>query len=147
MGKRIITWKRVIICLTAIILIGLGFLVAWSLLISSPCSPESDRVEIDNFIGRQIEMILDDDYYRNLYDFIVVYEETDVHPAGIIIRQNPAAGRTVPASQDGVALVHLYVATTLSANTPRAEDSEYERLRVPIPSSLHESVEYLNELL
>ena len=111
MRKRIITWKRAIICLTAIILIGFGFLAAWSLLLSSPCSPEPDRVEIDNFVGRQIEMILDDDHYLNLYDFIVVYEETDVYPAGIIIRQNPFAGRSVAVDQDGVVRVSLLVAT------------------------------------
>jgi len=36
---------------------------------------------------------------------------------------------------------------TPSASIPRTEVSEYERPRVPIPSSLHESFEYLNELL
>jgi len=111
MGKRIITWKRAIVCLTAIILIGFGLLVTWSLLLPGHRPPEPERVEIDNFIGRQIEMILGDDHYQNFYEFIVVYEETDLHPAGTIIRQNPAAGRTVLASQDGMSLVRLYVAT------------------------------------
>ena len=111
MRKRIITWKRVIVCLTAIILLGFGLLVTWFWMLPPARPPEPERIEIENFVGLQVDDVLQNRTFLEEYDFVIEYEETDDYPAGFIIRQSPAAGRLVMASQDGVLRVHLHVAT------------------------------------
>ena len=112
MQKRIITWKRAFICLAAINLIGFAWLVVSPLFFMVLCAPEPERVEIADFVGLQIDEVseMENRNFFGKYDFIVVYEETEAPPAGSIIRQSPAAGRSVAINNDGVVPVTLYVA-------------------------------------
>jgi len=80
-------------------------------MIIQPLFAPAQRVEVDNFFNLHIESVMNDPDFRERYNFTTVYEATNAHPEGFVIRQSPLAGRPVNVDADGRVRVTLTVAT------------------------------------
>jgi len=107
------------------------FIFLWNFIIADIVRPENPRRDVDNFVGRNIEVVLANTYYIEHYDFVIEYDETDLQPEGTIIRQTPAAGRPVAPGSDGLIRVTLTVAAPSSAMAmPDLTNMTYEEAQV-----------------
>ncbi|MCL2563328.1 MAG: hypothetical protein FWE08_04760 [Oscillospiraceae bacterium] len=100
----------VLIIVVLAVLLASIFLWLWSVSFSGTFCAPAERREVTDFVGRHIDIVLDNEQLSDFYDFLIEYEETDSHPAGIIFRQGPAAGREVGTDSDGLIRVTLFVA-------------------------------------
>ena len=96
------------------IFVVIAFLIVLLVLIwpfiSSIFSPEdSEPIIIPRFINRNIDLILEDDEYRELFSFEVTYEVSDEYPEGVVIRQKPEPERELKQSLSGKTRVELVV--------------------------------------
>lgn len=85
-------------------------------------SPE--RIEIDNFVGRYYEDVINDPDYAKLYSFTVTFKIDPETEYGIIIQQDPEAEKSKAANDKGIE-VELIVSS--GEAIPNDEES------VPVP--------------
>lgn len=80
------------------VIIGLVFLNGYFLkdLFSDPV-----KVEVEDFVGRYYEDVINDSDYKKVYDFKVTFKVDTEHEYGIILSQNPEAGRRKTVSDKG----------------------------------------------
>ena len=86
--------------------------VFWFLLlpfINSILAPNTARVAVDSFTGKNINDIISNPEYTKIYKFVVNDLESDTVDKGIVISQNPAAERTVSPGEGGTVEVTLDV--------------------------------------
>ena len=55
----------------------------------------AERIELPNFVGQNYESVINDSSYRDLYNFTVTYSIDPEIDEGIIISQDPEAGRSM----------------------------------------------------
>ena len=63
---------------------------------------DAERIEIPSFVGKESELVTNDDDYKKLFNFHVVFAIDPETPSGQILRQNPEAGRSIAQSEDGI---------------------------------------------
>ena len=83
---------------------------------------ESERTEVANFIGGQVEVVTNDAEYKKIYQF-TIREVSDVdgeYEEGEIIDQTPSPGQTI-AAQGELIKVELTVATKKDIQAPMKE--------------------------
>ena len=80
------------------VIIGLVFLNGYFLkdLFSDPV-----KVEVEDFVGRYYEDVINDSDYKKVYDFKVTFKVDTEHEYGIILSQDPEAGRRKTVSDKG----------------------------------------------
>jgi len=104
----------------------------WNTLIRDIVDDAPERIEVADFVGRHIDTVQNNAFYLDQYDFTIELVETDTDPEGIIIRQNPAAGRPVAIGSDGLVPVRLFVAMPMGEEDlmPDLFNLSYEQARI-----------------
>ena len=75
-------------------------------------SPEQlERHEVTNFVGMHADNLLNDRAFGERYNFEVQKEDSETHPAGVVFRQSPMAGRNVAVDEDGRVAMLLFVSS------------------------------------
>lgn len=126
---------RKVSSLTGVALIGI-FLVAlvffiWSFWLRDIFS-DGQRVEIPNFIGENSDEIVKSDAYTEIFNFHVTYSDNTEVEEGIIIDQNPEAGRSVIPDDDGFD-IELFVSTGLMmTEIPDVINKEYREATIEL---------------
>lgn len=106
------------------------FIFLWQLILGNLFAPAPERVEVDDFVGRQVERVYTDRDYLEIYEFTIQHEPTDEAVEGTILRQNPSAGRTVAPNDDGLVPVTLFVAAPSdNIEMPSLANLSYEAAR------------------
>ncbi len=87
-----------ILAVLLFVIIGLVFLNGYFLkdLFSDPV-----KVEVEDFVGRYYEDVINDSDYKKVYDFKVTFKLDPEHEYGIILSQDPEAGRRKTVSDKG----------------------------------------------
>jgi eukaryotic-like serine/threonine-protein kinase len=87
-----------ILAVLLFVIIGLVFLNGYFLkdLFSDPV-----KVEVEDFVGRYYEDVINDSDYKKVYDFKVTFKVDTEHEYGIILSQDPEAGRRKTVSDKG----------------------------------------------
>lgn len=86
---------------------------------------ETKKIEVESFVGRYYEDVINDKDYAKTYNFTVTFKVDMEHEYGIIISQNPEAGKN-RATEDGGVKVELVV-----SSGEALPDSEKEPVSVP----------------
>lgn len=71
---------------------------------------EAERIEVDNFVGRYYEDVVNDSDYAKIYDFTVTFKVDKENEYGKIIDQTPEAGRS-KAVENGKIEVELIISS------------------------------------
>ena len=111
-----------ILAVLLFVIIGFVFLNGYFLkdLFSDP-----EKVTVDNFVGRYYEDVINDKDYKKIYDFKVTFKVDLEHEYGIILSQDPEAGRSKSVSDKGSKIV---VELVCAAETV---DDQKRLLKVP----------------
>ncbi len=111
-----------ILAVLLFVIIGFVFLNGYFLkdLFSDPV-----KVTVDNFVGRYYEDVINDKDYKKIYDFKVTFKVDLEHEYGIILSQDPEAGRSKSVSDKGSKIV---VELVCAAETV---DDQKRLLKVP----------------
>ena len=111
-----------ILAVLLFVIIGFVFLNGYFLkdLFSDPV-----KVTVDNFVGRYYEDVINDKDYKKIYDFKVTFKVDLEHEYGIILSQDPEAGRSKSVSDKGSKIV---VELVCAAETV---DNQKRLLKVP----------------
>ena len=106
------------------------FVFLWQLILGNMFAPAPERVEVEDFVDRQIERVYNDRDLLQIYDFTIQYEPTDEAIEGLILRQVPAAGRSVAPNDYGLVPVTLFVAApTDTVEMPSLDNLSYAAAR------------------
>jgi len=109
------------------LVVGLLMIVSMATLAACNSSPQratepaGERHEVEDFVGMQLNEVLDSPALVTQYDAIIIEESTDEFPSGTIIRQDPAAGREVPTGANSTIPMRLYVAVATIDFAPDTE--------------------------
>ena len=76
----------------------------------------AERIELPSFVGQSYESVVNDSAYRNLYHFTVTYSIDPTVAEGVIISQDPEAGRSLMIVPEGID-VTLTVSTGVRQGT------------------------------
>ena len=76
----------------------------------------AERIELPQFVGQSYEDVVNDSRYRGLYNFIVTYSIDPEIDEGIIISQDPVAGRSLMIVPEGIDIT-LTVSTGVREST------------------------------
>lgn len=120
--SRKIALSSGILAVLLFVIIGFVFLNGYFLkdLFSDPV-----KVTVDNFVGRYYEDVINDKDYKKIYDFKVTFKVDLEHEYGIILSQDPEAGRSKSVSDKGSKIV---VELVCAAETV---DDQKRLLKVP----------------
>ena len=120
--SRKIALSSGILAVLLFVIIGFVFLNGYFLkdLFSDPV-----KVTVDNFVGRYYEDVINDKDYKKIYDFKVTFKVDLEHEYGIILSQDPEAGRSKSVSDKGSKIV---VELVCAAETV---DNQKRLLKVP----------------
>ncbi|MEA4896579.1 MAG: Stk1 family PASTA domain-containing Ser/Thr kinase [Oscillospiraceae bacterium] len=92
---------------------------------------DSERINIPNFVGEDIESVTNSDAYKDTFDFHVVYAIDPSTPEGKVISQDPEAGRSI-AVDDGID-IELTVSTGIKMTTmPDMTNHEYREAKLSL---------------
>lgn len=120
--SRKIALSSGILAVLLFVIIGFVFLNGYFLkdLFSDPV-----KVTVDNFVGRYYEDVINDKDYKKVYDFKVTFKVDLEHEYGIILSQDPEAGRSKSVNDKNSKIV---VELVCAAETV---DDQKRLLRVP----------------
>ena len=75
----------------------------WNYALKGWLAPEEEnRIDVPKFIGQMVDDVVGNSDYERYYNFEVTYAESDTHPKGYIMNQDPAANRPVTVSEEGI---------------------------------------------
>ena len=114
--------------LSGIVLV-LAFIVAvfiflWNYWLSGLFA-EPVRINIPNFVGSTYEKIINNADFKSIYNFDVVYEVDADADAGVIISQEPAAGKSIMQDDDGIDVTLTVSTGTQMIPVPDVANMEY----------------------
>lgn len=116
--------------LIAIFLIAVGVFL-WNFWLED-MFVDSQRIEIQNFIGENSEDIINSAAYKNIYNFYVVYAIDPNYAEGQIIAQNPEPGRSIMLTSSGID-IELTVSTgILMTKIPNVVNMEYREATIAL---------------
>ncbi len=84
-----------------IVLVAL-FIFMWNYFLKDILDPEDIRIVIPNFVGQQVDRVINDEEYKQHFVFDVEEQYSETEPAGEIISQDPAADRQMSVQTDGI---------------------------------------------
>lgn len=95
----------------------------------------AERIELPNFVGQNYESIVNDSSYRDLYNFTVTYSIDPEVSEGVIISQDPEAGRSLMIVPEGID-VTLTVSTGVRQTTvPDVLNDPYSEANVTLQNA------------
>lgn len=95
----------------------------------------AERIELPNFVGQNYESIVNDSRYRDLYNFTVTYSIDPEVSEGVIISQDPEAGRSLMIVPEGID-VTLTVSTGVRQTTvPDVLNDPYSEATVTLQNA------------
>lgn len=95
----------------------------------------AERIELPNFVGQNYESIVNDSSYRDLYNFTVTYSIDPEVNEGVIISQDPEAGRSLMIVPEGID-VTLTVSTGVRQTTvPDVLNDPYSEATVTLQNA------------
>lgn len=95
----------------------------------------AERIELPNFVGQNYESIVNDSSYRDLYNFTVTYSIDPEVSEGVIISQDPEAGRSLMIVPEGID-VTLTVSTGVRQTTvPDVLNDPYSEATVALQNA------------
>ena len=95
----------------------------------------AERIELPNFVGQNYESIVYDSSYRDLYNFTVTYSIDPEVSEGVIISQDPEAGRSLMIVPEGID-VTLTVSTGVRQTTvPDVLNDPYSEATVTLQNA------------
>lgn len=107
-----------------LLVIVLGFVFVYTYLLKDMFS-DPVRIKVENFVGRYYEDVINDKDFKKIYDFKVSFKVDPDHEYGIIISQDPEAGRSRSVSENGGKIAVELVCAT------KTEDDQKRLLKVP----------------
>ena len=101
----------------------------------------AERVDVPDFTGKSYEAVVNDKQYAD-YHFTVVYTVDPDVPDGIIIEQDPVAGKSRMRVSDGIN-VQLTVSTgVVMTDVPYVINEDYDANMLAAAVALHEGFRY-----
>lgn len=95
----------------------------------------AERIELPNFVGQNYESIVNDSSYRDLYNFTVTYSIDPEVSEGVIVSQDPEAGRSLMIVPEGID-VTLTVSTGVRQTTvPDVLNDPYSEATVTLQNA------------
>lgn len=95
----------------------------------------AERIELPNFVSQNYESIVNDSSYRDLYNFTVTYSIDPEVSEGVIISQDPEAGRSLMIVPEGID-VTLTVSTGVRQTTvPDVLNDPYSEATVTLQNA------------
>ncbi len=95
----------------------------------------AERIELPNFVGQNYESIVNDSSYRDLYNFTVTYSIDPEVSEGVIISQDPEAGRSLMIVPEGIDVI-LTVSTGVRQTTvPDVLNDPYSEATVTLQNA------------
>ena len=89
----------IIIIVSLLVVFGLLFYFMWTHFISDMFNQDDVKVTLDNFIGMDIEEVMQNSTYTEKYDFTVTSEESEEFPKGYIMTQDPSADNPITVDE------------------------------------------------
>lgn len=93
---------------------------------------DPERIIIPQFVGEQFDEIYDNPIYRDYYNFKVTYEVNSEYLEGTIIYQNPAAGRKIAPTSNGIDMEVIVSTGILMVEIPSVINYEYREATITL---------------
>lgn len=93
---------------------------------------DSQRIEIQNFVGQKSEEIINSAAYKEIYTFYVEYAIDPTHPEGQVIAQDPAAGRSIMLTSEGIDIKLTVSTGVLMTTIPNVVNTEYREATIAL---------------
>ncbi len=107
-----------------VFLIGM-FVFLWNFWLKDIFIDTTETVKIPNFVGSKYDDIINDEEYKELYQFTAVYETSDEVEAGYVMRQNKAADREVAVTENKIEIELTVSSGTEVIKMPDVYNQEY----------------------
>ena len=107
-----------------LLVIILGFVFIYTYLLKDMFT-DPVKIKVENFVGRYYEDVINDKDFKKIYDFKVTFKVDSEHEYGIIISQDPDAGRSRAISENGGKIIVELVCAT------KTESDQKRLLKVP----------------
>lgn len=107
-----------------LLVIILGFVFVYTYLLKDMFT-DPVKIKVENFVGRYYEDVINDKDFKKIYDFKVTFKVDSEHEYGIIISQDPNAGRSRAISENGGKIIVELVCAT------KTENDQKRLLKVP----------------
>ena len=107
-----------------LLVIILGFVFVYTYLLKDMFT-DPVKIKVENFVGRYYEDVINDKDFKKIYDFKVTFKVDSEHEYGIIISQDPDAGRSRAISENGGKIIVELVCAT------KTESDQKRLLKVP----------------
>ena len=107
-----------------LLVIILGFVFVYTYLLKDMFT-DPVKIKVENFVGRYYEDVINDKDFKKIYDFKVTFKVDSEHEYGIIISQDPDAGRSRAISENGDKIIVELVCAT------KTENDQKRLLKVP----------------
>ena len=98
-----------------LLVIILGFVFVYTYLLKDMFT-DPVKIKVENFVGRYYEDVINDKDFKKIYDFKVTFKVDSEHEYGIIISQDPDAGRSRAISENGGKIIVELVCATKTKN-------------------------------
>ncbi|NLW66087.1 MAG: Stk1 family PASTA domain-containing Ser/Thr kinase [Clostridiales bacterium] len=116
--------------LIGVFLVALVFFI-WSFWLRDIFS-EGQRVEIPDFIGQNSDEIVNSEAYADIFNFKVTYSISQDYEKGVIIDQNPEAGRSVVPGKNGFDIELIVSAELVMTEIPDLINHEYREATIEL---------------
>ena len=107
-----------------LLVIILGFVFVYTYLLKDMFT-DPVKIKVENFVGRYYEEVINYKDFKKIYDFKVTFKVDSEHEYGIIISQDPDAGRSRAISENGGKIIVELVCAT------KTENDQKRLLKVP----------------
>ena len=107
-----------------LLVIILGFVFVYTYLLKDMFT-DPVKIKVENFVGRYYEDVINDKDFKKIYDFKVTFKVDSEHEYGIILSQDPDAGRSRAVSENGGKIIVELVCAT------KTESDQKRLLKVP----------------
>ena len=107
-----------------LLVVILGFVFVYTYLLKDMFT-DPVKIKVENFVGRYYEDVINDKDFKKIYDFKVTFKVDSEHEYGIIISQDPDAGRSRAISENGGKIIVELVCAT------KTENDQKRLLKVP----------------
>lgn len=93
---------------------------------------DMDRVSIPSFVGEQVSEIVDSQVYDGLFNFTVIQVINPDVPEGTITGQDPAPGRSIIPTRDGIDIEFTVSTGVLLTQVPDLVNREYREATIAL---------------
>ncbi len=93
---------------------------------------DTQRIIIQDFVGENSNDIINSKAYENIYNFRVIYTIDPDYPEGVVISQDPEAGRSIMLTSDGIDLELTVSTGILMTKIPDLINHEYREATIAL---------------